>query len=58
MITDTILEQLGQVREDGRTNMLDRKGVQVIADDIECHELVVWLEDVTPFDYMEALNKM
>ena len=55
---DAILEQLEEVRQDGRTNMLDRKAVQIIADDLECHELVVWLEDITRADYMEALNKM
>jgi len=41
----SVTEQLEEVRQDGRCNMLDRIGVQFIADDLGHYELVVWIED-------------
>ena len=41
----SVSEQLEEVRLDGRVNMLDRIGVQAVADDLGHCELVVWVED-------------
>ena len=40
-----VAEQLEEVRQDGRCNMLDRPCVQAVANDLGHHELVVWIED-------------
>jgi hypothetical protein len=40
-----VFEGLEAVRESGQVNMLDARGVQVVANDLECYALVVWLED-------------
>lgn len=45
-----VAEQLEEVRQDGRCNMLDRPCVQVVADDLGHDELVLWIED-NPRDY-------
>lgn len=44
-MTDTIRRQILAVRETGRTNMFDTNMVQVIADEMEFHELVVFIEE-------------
>lgn len=41
----TVAEQLEEVRQDGRCNMLDRPCVQAVANDLGHYELVVWIED-------------
>ncbi len=41
----TVAQQLEAIRASGEINMLDRPGVQVIADRRGFWELVVWLED-------------
>lgn len=41
----SVAEQLEEVRQDGRVNMLDRHGVQVVADGLGLFELVRWIED-------------
>ena len=59
-ITDEILAQLEEVRASGAVNMLDRSGVQVAADDLGHHELVMFIEDCREERglYMEALEAM
>ncbi len=44
-ITETILGQFDRVRLTGRTNMYDRNQVQVVANDLNCYHLVVWIGD-------------
>lgn len=44
-MTDTIRRQILAVRGTGRTNMFDTNMVQVIADEMEFHELVVFIEE-------------
>lgn len=56
--TEEIIEQLEAVRADGRTNMLDMGGIQVVADDLGLHALVVWIEDATASEVMAALREM
>lgn len=60
--TDKILAQLAEVRKDGGTNMLDMRGVQRIANELELHALVLWLEPVIRLrdmtSYMQALQNM
>jgi len=43
-----VLEGIEAVRESGRTNMLDRRMVQVVADELEFFATVLWLEDNGP----------
>ncbi len=56
-ITFEIVEQIAQVRKGGRTNMMDRVGVQYIAFDMDLHSLVIWLEDNKRF-YFKLLEKL
>lgn len=65
IIDDFITRELAKVREDGRTNMLDVSGVQVIANDLECYALVMFCEDVKQLSqtqrgqvWMQALTRM
>ena len=44
-MTQKIKEQILQVRDDGRTNMLDTNGVMYVANDLELFDLVVYLDD-------------
>ena len=44
-MTQKIKEQILEVREDGRTNMLDINMVQWVANDLELYELVAYLID-------------
>ncbi len=44
-MTQKIKEQILQVRDDGRTNMLDTNGVQWVANDLNLFDLVVYLDD-------------
>ena len=41
----TVAEQLEEVRQGGRCNMLDRPCVQAVASDLGLHKLVVWIEE-------------
>ncbi len=42
-ITDTLLDQFARVRASGKVNMLDRSGVQVVANEQEGYDLVEWI---------------
>lgn len=44
-MTSKVREQILQVRDDGRTNMLDTNGVQWVANDLNLFDLVVYLDD-------------
>lgn len=44
-MTSNVRDQILKVRDTGRTNMLDINGVQVVANDLDLFDLVVWLED-------------
>lgn len=44
-MTEKIKEQIMEVRKTGRTNMFDTNMVQVIANELKCYELVVFLEE-------------
>ena len=44
-MTGTIKQQILQVRDDGRTNMLDVNGVIFVANDLRLYDLVVYLDD-------------
>jgi hypothetical protein len=49
-----VIDGIETVRQTGRTNMMDRRMVQVIANELELWELVIWLED-HPKDYGRGL---
>lgn len=44
-MTEKVRSQILAVRETGRTNMFDTNMVQVIADEKEFHDLVVFVEE-------------
>ena len=44
-MTQKVKEQILQVRDDGRTNMLDTNGVQWVANGLNLFDLVVYLDD-------------
>lgn len=45
MDKDRIREQVLAVRDTGRTNMFDTNAVQVIANEMEFYELVIFIEE-------------
>lgn len=49
-----VIDGLETIRQTGRTNMMDRRVVQMIANELELWEVVVWLED-NPKDYGRGL---
>ncbi|MCA1948442.1 MAG: DUF5049 domain-containing protein [Armatimonadetes bacterium] len=49
-----VIDGIETVRQTGRTNMMDRQMVQVIANELELWQVVVWLED-HPKDYGRGL---
>jgi len=44
-MTGKVMKQILEVRDDGRTNMLDTNGVMRIANDLNLFELVVYLSE-------------
>lgn len=52
-----LCKQMEQVRLSGETNMWDRNSVQVIAHELELHELVVWIEQNNKEEYAHLLQK-
>lgn len=49
-------EELEQIRKEGRTNMMDRSGVQVEANRLEFYALVIFIED-NKRQYAEILRQ-
>ena len=45
VLTDRLKDQILKVRDTGKTNMFDIPAVQRIAFDLECFDLVIFLED-------------
>lgn len=45
MMTDKIRELIMAVRDSGRTNMLDTNMVQIIANEMNFFELVIFIEE-------------
>ena len=44
-MTDKIREQIMAIRDSGRTNMLDTNMVQIIANEMNFFELVIFIEE-------------
>lgn len=44
-MTDKIREQIMAIRDSGRTNMLDTSMVQIIANEMNFFELVIYIEE-------------
>ena len=44
-MTEKVIDQILAVRETGRTNMFDVNMVQMIANEMEFYELVVFIEE-------------
>lgn len=53
-MSDKIRDQILQVRDTGRTNMFDSAQVQVIADQMGFHELVIFIEE-HPKEYVNFI---
>lgn len=45
VVPKKVFEELEQVRKVGKVNMMEWRRVQKIADGLELHELVVWIQD-------------
>lgn len=54
-VPNYVIQALAEVREDGRINMLDRRGVTALVSSPRAYE---WLEKASNSQYMEALNEM
>lgn len=57
-INDDVIDQLASVRQSGAVNMFDKNGVQVVAHEFGHHQLVVFIEEASSAEYMEALETM
>lgn len=44
-MTDKVREQIMAIRDSGRTNMLDTNMVQIIANEMNFFELVIFIEE-------------
>lgn len=56
--TETLVEQFAIVRETGAVNMLDKFGVQNVAEQAQCDELVEFLSACDNAEYMAVLERM
>ena len=54
-IPDKIFEQLERVRSNGRVNMMARRNVQAVANDLDCYDLVGFIEDTPKKIWPEVL---
>ncbi len=52
-----VIDQAEQVRQAGAVNMMDRRGVQVEANQSEFYALVLWIED-NPSNYSDLLQQL
>lgn len=43
--------QLELVRDSGKVNMLDRLGVQRVANTMKLYKLVIWIQDTSPGEW-------
>lgn len=57
-IPKAVLEQLEMVRMQGHVNMLLKNGVQVAANELGCYELVCFIEETGPKEWMPVLNAL
>lgn len=57
IITLGLIEDINEIRLSGEVNMLDRDGVQMIANDMEYYDLVVWIQN-NQDHYMTLLRSM
>lgn len=57
-MTEKIIDQLAQVRDDGSVNMMFAREVQVTAHQMGFSELVVELEDGSHADYIKLLEQL
>lgn len=53
-VPQAVADGLERVRQDGRVNMLDRRGAQYIANDLDEYATVVWIED-HPVEYRRLI---
>jgi len=58
MVEQDILDALEDVRDSGKINMMDKDGVQYIANGMEHHHLVTWIEEADMQEYTTALEQM
>lgn len=58
MADEKIITQLAEVRRTGATNMLDKRGVQKVASQLQFTALVDFIDDASNEEYMNALQTM
>ena len=51
-----LFEQLEAVRDTGEANMLDRRGVQQVANELGLSELIIFVEDAERKEYLEFIK--
>lgn len=56
-VTETIFKQYEEVRESGRTNMVDRIAVQRIAEELGHDELVEFIRSGSYYDLLENYDE-
>jgi hypothetical protein len=44
-VSERVLADLDQIRTSGEINMMDRNGVQMIANEESMYELVIWIQE-------------
>ena len=54
VVSEAVADGIKEVRNTGKTNMMEWRRVQRIADELELYELVVWLQDHQE-DYLTGL---
>ncbi len=53
---DKLKQDLEKIRQDGQANMLDRNGVQRVANEKEMYQLVTFIEDSSSKEYVDLLR--
>ena len=56
MTFQKIYDQMEEVRRTGAVNMMDKNGVQSVANELGYRDLVLWLEEATSKEYVEVLQ--
>ncbi len=56
-VDQQVLEDLKKVRDSGEVNMFNRRGVQFVANDLNCFSLVCWIEDHRASEYAKLLDQ-
>jgi len=56
-INERVFKDLKKVQESGEVNMFNRRGVQFVANDLNCFSLVCWIENHRASEYTKLLDQ-